>query len=93
MIGNAPSISDIVLTELPPDAVDLYCDEEMPPEEEEPEARDVYQVAADCGICDRRVRFVCLAFSEDIHNFHQQLFSVSFVCLSCVKALKLNHGG
>ncbi|AZL94138.1 oncoprotein E7 [Leopardus wiedii papillomavirus type 1] len=94
MIGVAPSISDIVLTDLPSaDPIDLYCHEEMPPEEEEPvEARDAYIVAADCGVCERRVRFLCLASPEDIRTFQQLLFSLSPICLQCADS-KLSHGG
>jgi len=93
MIGPEATLHDIVLTEQPPETVDLHCYEQMPPEEEESETRDLYRVAADCGLCRSRVRFVCLAEQEDIRHFQDLLFGISFVCLRCVKTQKLNHGG
>lgn len=93
MIGPQATISDIVLTEQPPETVDLRCYEQMPPEEEESETRDLYRVAAPCGLCSSRVRFVCLADGEDIRHLQQLLFGVSFVCLRCVNTQKFNHGG
>ncbi|ACU27458.1 E7 [Canis familiaris papillomavirus 6] len=97
MIGQEPTLPDIVLTaQLPPETVDLHCYEQIPAEEEEeeePASRDLYRVAALCGLCGSRVRFVCLAESDDIRHFQRLLFNLSFVCLRCVKTEKLNHGG
>lgn len=93
MIGQETTIPDIVLTAQTPETVDLHCYEQITLEEEEPAPRDLYRVSASCGLCSSRVRFVCLAEREDIQKFHQLLFDLSFVCLSCVKTQKLNHGG
>ncbi|AAX86620.1 E7 protein [Puma concolor papillomavirus 1] len=96
MIGNAPTISDIVLTEQPPDPADLRCYEQMPDEEEEEvesQARDLYRVSASCGLCGSGVRFACLAGGEDISRLHRLLFTVQVVCVTCVTQQKLNHGG
>lgn len=92
MIGIEATLKDIVLTE-EPEAVDLLCHEQLPPEEEELETRDPYRIAADCGLCHNRVRFICLADPVDILQFQQVLFKVSLVCLTCVKKQKLHHGG
>ncbi|AAL86454.1 E7 protein [Felis domesticus papillomavirus 1] len=95
MIGQAPTISDIVLTEQPPETVDLRCYEQMPGEEEEVEsqARDLYRVSSDCGLCGSGVRFACLAGGEDISHLRSLLTRVQVVCVTCVKEQKLNHGG
>ncbi|ABA61872.1 E7 [Uncia uncia papillomavirus 1] len=94
MIGVAPTIGDIVLTEQPPETVDLRCYEQMPGEEEEEvesQSRDLYRVSAYCGLCGSGVRFACLAGGEDL--LRSLLSSVQFVCVSCVNHQKLNHGG
>ncbi|AAX86627.1 E7 protein [Panthera leo persica papillomavirus 1] len=95
MIGVAPTIGDIVLTEQSPETVDLRCYEQMPGEEEEVESqsRDLYRVSASCGLCGSGVRFACLAAGEEILRLHQLLFTLQFVCVPCVKQQKLNHGG
>lgn len=94
MIGQCPTICDILLTEVP-EAIDLHCYEQMPPEEQEEEqdARNPYRVTVDCGLCKRTVKFVVLSDSEDIRALQEVLFTVSFLCLECVKTNRLHHGG
>ncbi|AAX86613.1 E7 protein [Lynx rufus papillomavirus 1] len=94
MIGSAPTISDIVLTEQPPETADLRCYEQMPDEEEvESQSRDLYRVSALCGLCGGGVRFACLSGSEDILRLRSLLDTIQVVCVTCVKNQKLNHGG
>lgn len=92
MIGQEPTISEIVLTEQP-NVIDLRCHEQMPPEEEEQDLREAYRVSAECGLCKRTVRFICLSDREDIRVLQQLLFSLNLLCLTCVKANHLNYGG
>ncbi|AAW88322.1 E7 [Procyon lotor papillomavirus 1] len=96
MIGQGSSIGDIVLTEVP-EAIDLYCDEHMPSdeeeEEEEPDEREPFGVTVDCGVCKRRVNFVVLSDGEDIRRLQDLLFSLSIVCVSCVESQSFQHGG
>nr|AYE19140.1 E7 [Acinonyx jubatus papillomavirus type 1]AYE19143.1 E7 [Acinonyx jubatus papillomavirus type 1]AYE19146.1 E7 [Acinonyx jubatus papillomavirus type 1]AYE19149.1 E7 [Acinonyx jubatus papillomavirus type 1]AYE19152.1 E7 [Acinonyx jubatus papillomavirus type 1] len=93
MIGKAPTISDIVLTEQPPETADLRCYEQMPDDEEVEQSRDLYRVSASCGLCGSRVRFACLAAGEDIDRLHSLLCTLQFVCVPCVKSQKFDHGG
>lgn len=93
MRGPTATLRDIVLTEQGPETVDLHCYEEMPHEEEESGSRDLFRVATDCGVCQRRLRFVCSSDTEALRKFQEVLFQLQFVCVSCVKTLKLDHGG
>ncbi|ASH99070.1 E7 [Ailuropoda melanoleuca papillomavirus 4] len=93
MIGKQATLCDIVLTEQA-EAVDLLCYEQMPSdEEEEQEHRDFYRVAIDCATCKNRLHFVCAANGEDILKLEELLFTLGFLCSSCVKTNRLNHGG
>lgn len=93
MIGTQPTLQDIVLTEQP-ELIDLACHEQMlAEEEEESESRDIYRVSTDCGVCRARLKFLCLAYPDDIHRLNRLLFDLRFICVSCVTAEKLNHGG
>lgn len=91
MIGQEPTLGDIVLTEQA-EAIDLHCYESFPPLEEEQEQR-LYRVAVDCAVCKSRLRFVCYSNAEDILKLEDLLFTLGLLCLPCVKANRLNHGG
>ena len=94
MIGQQVTLRDIVLTEHAAEAIDLQCYEQMPQaEEEEQDQRDFYRVALDCTLCKSKLRFVCSSNREDILKLEDLLFTLGFLCLACVKANRLNHGG
>nr|QZE11845.1 MAG: early protein 7 [Ailuropoda melanoleuca papillomavirus 5] len=92
MIGQQATISEILLTEQP-NAIDLQCHEQMPPEEEEQDLRETYRVTVDCGLCKKSLCFLCLADGEDIYRLNRLLFTLSLICFNCVKYNKFNHGG
>nr|WJJ59293.1 MAG: E7 protein [Leptonychotes weddellii papillomavirus 9] len=95
MHGEKATLHDIVLQEQP-DAVDLKCYEQMPPQEEERPGTVTYpyRVATDCGICKRTVRCVVLAEEGDVRTFQELLCgNFCFVCQSCAKRHQFNYGG
>lgn len=97
MRGFRVDLRDIVLGEVP-EVVDLSCDEVLQEEEEqqvhEATIQEAYEVSICCGICQRPIRFVCLATISSILELQALLFgSLNFVCVRCVNDQKLNHGG
>lgn len=94
MIGNEPKLKDIVLNCVP-DAVDLYCDEVLPEEEEEEEGSlqfvlDYYEVGCACYCCERRVKFTCAADPDSILLLQELLVEsgLQFLCARCAVSNK-----
>ena len=95
MIGNQVTIQDIVL-ELEPYPIDLFCEEEeLPTEqdtsEEEPE-KVPFKVVAPCGCCGARLRLFLCATNLGIHTFETLLLEeLSLLCPTCRESIQ--HGG
>lgn len=93
MIGNAPSLQDIVLDSVP-DTVCLHCDEELPEEEEEEESMQLvleyYEVGSTCYCCERPVKFTCAANPDSILLLHELLLEsgLQFLCSRCAVSNK-----
>lgn len=94
MRGNQVTLKDIVLERSEP-PVDLYCEEELPTEqdtaEEEPE-KVPFKVVAPCGCCGARLRLFLCATNLGIHTFETLLLEeVSLLCPTCRESIQ--HGG
>lgn len=96
MIGERPTLADIVLTEQPI-PYDLYCDEEMPSEEElggglsagdsqsEPSLQ-VYVIKSRCAGCDQPIKVSIQCSHDTVVNLHSLLLGdLSFLCPLCYK--------
>ena len=101
MIGKEVTLQDIVLelNELQPEVqpVDLFCEEELPNEqqerEEEPQIeRASYKVVAPCGCCKVKLRIFISATDFVIRSFQQLLIDeLQLLCPDCRGNCK--HGG
>lgn len=92
MIGAAPTLQDIVLSEVP-EPVDLMCHEAMPTEEElgtantqrrpRPEKR-LYMVYCTCGTCGSNIKLAVQCAADTLRVF-QQLFlgGLDIICPGC----------
>ncbi|AHJ81391.1 putative E7 oncogenic protein [Eptesicus serotinus papillomavirus 2] len=97
MIGNAPTLKDIVLTEIP-EAVDLLCHETMPSEEElgagdshsgnRPRAQQVHVILTWCGRCDQDIR-VCIETEQQSLVILESLLlkDLQILCPECYQNL------
>lgn len=95
MIGEAPTLKDIILTETPV-AVDLFCDEQMPTEEEfdeldslqlreGPRPREqVFVIYTACGRCEADIR-VCIECEHQSVLILEQLLlqDLQILCPEC----------
>ncbi|AEO16196.1 E7 [Canis familiaris papillomavirus 8] len=104
MIGKDATLRDIVLEEEQPCPVDdLYCDEELPPEEEEEAERELqsfapYRIQAHCGHCERPIRLVVLSTRDGIISLEELLTScLDLCCPDCASRRwrfgRAQHGG
>lgn len=87
MVGERPTLQDILLTEQP-QAVDLVCDEELGEEEEQQvqQGEDLFQVEIQCPLCDSPLRFCVRGTPESVRQFHQLLLdNLGFLCLNCYR--------
>lgn len=95
MIGEKPTLEDIVLTEAPC-PIDLYCDEQMPTEEElgsldkgdsqSETLLQVYVIESRCGFCRQRIRIVVECKHESIIAIQGLMIEdLSFLCPDCYK--------
>ncbi|AUT11912.1 E7 [Leptonychotes weddellii papillomavirus 3] len=94
MIGTEPTLKDIVLGEQPVPADDLWCYEELPPEEAERSDQAPYRVHASCGFCGRGIELVVLSSRVAIRTLqHLLLENLDIVCPDCARTRALHHGG
>ncbi|ASH99063.1 E7 [Ailuropoda melanoleuca papillomavirus 4] len=92
MIGKEASLKDIVLEEQPNPVDDLWCDEELPPEEAEPLAP--YRVQAPCGHCDRCLQIVVFGTRTSIRALQVLLQDdLAICCRDCAYSRRYHHGG
>ncbi|ADZ74261.1 E7 [Zalophus californianus papillomavirus 1] len=93
MIGKEATLKDIVLEEQPTVADELWCDEELPPEEAEPDRRAPYKVHAYCGYCKRGVRLVIYSDTDSVQKLHRLLLGpFDIVCPPCAVRCRYNNG-
>ncbi|QUP08143.1 E7 [Martes foina papillomavirus 1] len=97
MIGKEPTLKDICLEELPSAADELWCDEELPPEEAEPQPRPTpvpYRVHVTCGHCGRGLRLVVLTTRDGIRYLQYLLtYCMSICCPGCAERRQYYHHG
>ena len=103
MIGKGATLKDIVLEEQPCPYDELYCDEELPPEDEEEaeqETQDIapYRIQTLCGHCDRGIRLVVLSTPHGIRTLEDLLLScIGVCCPECASRRwrfgRVQHGG
>lgn len=80
MIGQKPTLRDIVLAETA-DVCDLHCYEEMPPEEEE---EFLFLVTTDCCLCDNTCELELFATRATIRELEVLLLEkLRTVCPTC----------
>ncbi|AEM24650.1 transforming protein [Human papillomavirus 143] len=102
MIGKEVTVQDIVLelSEVQPEVlpVDLFCEEELPNEQETEEELDieriVFKVIAPCGCsrCEVKLRIFVCASEFGIRSFQQLLTGdLQLLCPECRGNCK--HGG
>lgn len=92
MLGPAPSIPDIVLSELPPEPVQLLCQEQLQEEEVEHRARELYKILLTCGYCGRCLVLFVRGTAPSVRLLHHLLLDdLDIVCGCCGRAYK--HGG
>ncbi|AOY65115.1 E7 [Equus caballus papillomavirus 8] len=93
MRGRNVTLRDIVLEERP-QLVDLHCDEQLPPEEEEEEVANYeevvevtpYRVALPCGVCASPLRLFIQATDEGRRGLELLLFrDLAIICPSCAR--------
>lgn len=102
MFGTHPTLQDIVLQEVP-EAVTLYCDEELPPEEEPEDedqqvpavslqsATDTFKVQVYCPHCDDILCVAVHCSNESIRLLEQLLLQdLKFICRACATS---NYNG
>ena len=96
MIGNQVTIQDIVL-ELEPYPIDLFCEEEELPTEQDIDAEEEsqkipYKVVAPCGCCDSRLRLYIFATNLGIRTFQSLLLEdINLLCPTCRQ--RIQYGG
>lgn len=100
MIGKEVTLQDIVLelNELQPEVqpVDLFCEEELPSEQQETEEelpeRTAYKVVTPCGCCKVKLRIFVNATRFAIRTLQNLLFEeLQLLCPECRGNCK--HGG
>lgn len=95
MIGKAPTLADIVLSEIP-DVVDLTCNETMPSEEELDQINDrgvgrrtreqVFVILTQCGRCEADIRLCIECFPESTLLLESLLLrDLQILCPDCYK--------
>ncbi|CAA24316.1 E7 protein [Human papillomavirus type 1a] len=88
MVGEMPALKDLVL-QLEPSVLDLdlYCYEEVPPDDIEEELvspQQPYAVVASCAYCEKLVRLTVLADHSAIRQLEELLLrSLNIVCPLC----------
>ncbi|AEP82742.1 unnamed protein product [Canis familiaris papillomavirus 10] len=103
MIGKDATLKDIVLEEQPCPVDELWCDEELPPEEEEEAERGLealapYRILTECGHCDRGIRLVVVSTQEGIRTLEDLLLRcLGLCCPECAthrwRFERGHHGG
>nr|WJJ59314.1 MAG: E7 protein [Leptonychotes weddellii papillomavirus 10] len=99
MIGKEATLKDIVLEEQAVPLDPLWCEEQLPDEEEEVEVEQVpapnpFRVTALCGRCGRAVRLVVLATAPGVRGLEELLWrDLRILCPPCGSAVRYQHGG
>ncbi|ABM67066.1 E7 [Macaca fascicularis papillomavirus 1] len=97
MIGKEVTLQDIVLELKPQVEPDLFCDEELPgeeEEEEEPVTRNPFKVLTSCGGCETKLRLFVVATESGIREFQELLFGdLILLCPECRRAHLQPNGG
>lgn len=93
MIGDRPTLQDIVLSEVP-SPVDLFCHEQLPSEEElesldagdsqSHQQLQVFVIESVCGHCERRIKLSATCSNRTIRQLQLLLCQdLDFLCSDC----------
>ncbi|AEA35068.1 early protein E7 [Saimiri sciureus papillomavirus 3] len=93
MIGAAPTLKDIILSELP-EPVDLRCHEdinydEVDSNEDVTEGHTgLYQVVCQCNTCSQSLRLLVKCTEDDVEVLHDLLTTtLELVCPLCAREM------